>query len=172
LKGRRKLPPEEAPSAKHVYDEHLQIWIERRSGLPVVSQLRAASQPSQFGETTLTETREGADQSEITALYGSRFGETTVTKTMEGTDQIEIASLRASPFGETTVTATLEGADRPEIAALYASQFGETTLTRTQEGHDQSENTRTLFSGGPGKATETEIGLLSDIEINALNSHL
>jgi len=50
---------------------------------------RADFQASQFGETTLTRTREGADQTEDTSLEGSQFGETTLTNTQEGADLTE-----------------------------------------------------------------------------------
>jgi hypothetical protein len=135
LKGRRQLSPESAPSSDEFYDQHRQLWIDRESGEPLVRRMQSRVEPSQFGETTITETREGADQSEIACLTASQFGETTITKTREGADQFEI-TLLSSQFGETTVTATLEGADQTEATLLYPSEFGETTITRTREGHD------------------------------------
>lgn len=139
LKGRKRLPPDIEPSDRQTYDDRLQIWIDRESGLPAVICAQMQTLPSPFGETTLTETREGADQSEIADLRASQFGETTMTKTREGTDQVEGAMLLETKFGETTLTATVEGADQSEIASLQASTFGETTLTRTIEGADQRE---------------------------------
>ena len=44
-------------------------------------------------------------------------GETTVTKTAEGVDQSEVTSLSPTRYGETSVTATVEGADRSEIVS-------------------------------------------------------
>ena len=49
---------------------------------------------SQFGETTLTETREGVDQPEGSTIQASQLGETTLTKTHEGADQTERATLQ------------------------------------------------------------------------------
>lgn len=163
LKGRRKLPPESAPSNEQVYDEYRQLWIDKKSGTPVVSCVRTQAQPSQFGETTITETREGADQVEVATLQASKFGETTITKTMEGADQFEISTLLPSQFGETTVTATLEGADQTEVAMLQASKFGETTFTRTREGHDQTEGTPASHSGETADTADPQTKGSSDI---------
>jgi hypothetical protein len=68
LLGRKKLPPESAPSPEHLYDNQRQLWIDRNSSEPLVSSMRAQAQPMKFGETTLTETREGADQTECAAV--------------------------------------------------------------------------------------------------------
>lgn len=67
---------------------------------------------SNLGETLLTKTREGVDQSE--GVRVSEFGETISTRTAEGTDQREF---RASDFGETVMTATSEGVDQSEKLA-------------------------------------------------------
>lgn len=140
LLGRKKLPRENAPSSEHVYDADLQLWIDRSSGVPLVSCMQAHAQRSQFGETTMTETREGVDQSEGTIFQASQFGETTLTKTRKGADQSEgAAAFRASQFGETTHTRTREGTDQTESTTLQASQFGETTFTNTREGVDLNE---------------------------------
>jgi hypothetical protein len=124
LLGRRKLPPEKEASPEHVYDESRQIWLHKSSGTPLVSWLRAQAQPSQFGETLMTETREGVDQQER-------------------------ASFRASEFGETILTATREGVDQTEGKYPHASEFGETTLTKTTEGVDQSEGRAFQKLDGP-----------------------
>jgi len=140
LLGRTKLPPESGPSPEHVYDGDRQLWIDKSSGTPLVLCMHAYAQPSPYGETTMTETREGVDQTEGTALHASQFGETTLTKTREGADQSEGAALlRASQFGETTHTRTREGADQTEGTTLEGSLFGETTLTNTIKGADQTE---------------------------------
>ena len=62
--------------------------------MPSVSCMRTHAQPTQFGETTLTETREGVDQTEGNTLQASQLGETTLTKTREGADQSEGAALQ------------------------------------------------------------------------------
>jgi len=118
LLGRKKLPPECAPSPEHVYDEHWQIWIHKNSGMPLVCCLRTHAQPTQFGETTITATREGVDQTEGAALQVSEFGETIQTRTHEGMDQTEGTALQASQLGETTLTKTREVVDQTEGATL------------------------------------------------------
>lgn len=118
LVRKRRLPREREPGSEVIYDTGLQIWVTTDKHEPVVTRKRAA-RCSKFGETSLTETGEGADQSEGTGLTGSEFGETVLTKTSEGHDQCEV--LVASEFGETTKTATAEGSDQTEIAEFDAS---------------------------------------------------
>ena len=113
LRGRKKLPPESAPSPDHVYDSTRQLWIDKNSGAPLVLAMRRGAEPTQFGETTLTETREGVDRTEG-AVHASDFGETIQTRTREGVDQTEGSALQASRVGETTLTKTREGADQTE----------------------------------------------------------
>ena len=114
LKGATKIPPETASPPEHVYDPQRQLWIDNRTGVPlVISSVRANA--SRFGETTLTATREGADQSETTSIHASQFGETILTRTREGADQSEIIALMPTRFGETVLTETVESADNPEI---------------------------------------------------------
>jgi hypothetical protein len=113
LLGRKELPLENSPTPDEVYDEHRQLWIDKKSGLPLVSCMQNHVQRTQYGETTFTKTREGADQTE--------------------------GAIQASRFGETTQTHTVEGIDRTEVTIMHASQFGETITTRTREGTDQSE---------------------------------
>lgn len=85
----KSIPAEETVLDEQYYDEAIQCWIDSRSGDPVVT--RQPGSASKFGETTMTETREGADQSEVASFAVSQFGETTITKTAEGVDQTEIA---------------------------------------------------------------------------------
>jgi hypothetical protein len=141
LLGRKKLPPEEPPSPEDIYDPNRQLWVDKASGVPLVLRMQGHAEHSQYGETTITETREGADQTEGVTISASRFGETTHTATKEGIDQPEGGVFQASSFGETTMTKTREGADQTEGApALRASQYGETVHTRTREGIDQTES--------------------------------
>ena len=119
LIGCRELPPESEPSGEQIYDEDLQIWVDRASRVPVVTSLAHPNRASQFGETTITETREGADQPDMSTLQASQFGETTVTKTFEGHDQREYVGVAASQFGETTSTRTREGHDQSEQVGTY-----------------------------------------------------
>ena len=116
LQGATRVPPEQAPSANHVYDSQLQLWMNRRAGVPVVVSIVDVD-PTRFGETTITATQEGVDQPEVQHLRASTFGETTLTKTAEGVDQSEVTSHSPTRFGETTITFTLEGADRPEAVS-------------------------------------------------------
>ena len=150
LLGRKKLPPEGSLSPDHAYDVSKQLWIDSVSGVPLVLRMQGHAQRSQYGETTITETREGADQSEGTALLATRFGETTITATREGADQSEGAVFQMSQFGETTLTKTREGADQSEgMDSLLASQFGETVQTRTREGVDQTEASADMTCNAP-----------------------
>ena len=113
LKGSKELPPEPPPLRHHSYDHDAQLWMNTESGLPLITELTTAPRASQLGETTITETREGVDQPEISML-ASEYGETTMTKTSEGVDQSEGSQLLSSPLGETTYTRTREGVDQSE----------------------------------------------------------
>lgn len=116
LKGAIKIPSEPAPSPEHIYDRSKQLWIDSMSGVPLVIS-SAGPDASRFGETTLTEAKEGVDQTDVHSIQASRFGETTMTKTVEGVDQGEVTTLAASRFGETILTATAEGVDQSEISS-------------------------------------------------------
>lgn len=118
LRLRRQMPLDLAPAPHHQFDTLRQIWIDTTTDEPLVSSLRATA--TQFGETTITETREGTDQPDAAHLLGSPFGETTLTKTSEGSDQPE---LLFSSFGETTKTATREGMDVSELACAVDSDI-------------------------------------------------
>ncbi|WP_313242381.1 hypothetical protein [Stenotrophomonas sp.] len=111
LKSRKPIPGH-VPDPSRVFDPKRQLWILRDSGLPVVSEHARPNsrQRSDWGETVMTKTSEGIDQSEGTRA--SDWGETVMTETSEGVDQSE--SVRASDFGETVVTATSEGHDQSE----------------------------------------------------------
>ena len=143
LRNKQLLPAETAPKPWEVYDPERQLWVDAQSGEPLVGrggfQDAKDLRGSEFGETTLTKTAEGADQ-EISA---SKFGETSLSRTAEGTDQTESISgaLRASAFGETTLIKTREGTDETE--GLRHSRFGETSLTETGEGADQTDSAQT-----------------------------
>ena len=123
LKGAVKLPAESKPPSNHVYDYERQIWIDTLRNEPVILQI-SQQMATRFGETTITETREGVDQSEIASLdiashytsvadiqnptncnsfqlESTRFGETTITKTTEGTDASEVIS---ENYTDTNVT--------------------------------------------------------------------
>ena len=112
--------PPETPPETCVYDSERQLWIDEETEVPVVL-LNASGDISRYGETTITETREGADQSEIGMMRASTYGETTLTKTVEGADQGEVVTHLASRFGETTTTRAPEGTDVPESA--FAQQM-------------------------------------------------
>jgi hypothetical protein len=65
---RTPLPPTETPARAHRYDPIQQVWVCATSGEAlVVHYMKHRSHPldaSEFGETILTRTSEGADQSE------------------------------------------------------------------------------------------------------------
>jgi hypothetical protein len=120
LLGRKELPSENSPSPDEVYDESRQLWADKESGLPLVSSMQNHAQATQFGETTFTRTREGADQTEG-GVHRSRFGETTQTHTVEGIDQTEVTAIQASQWGETIITKTREAMDQSE--AISQQEF-------------------------------------------------
>lgn len=153
LTRKQLIPHSPKPSSTDFYDENTQIWMCLEEGVPIVSKSKKKSNQihaSNFGETSINETKCGTDQSEVTAdhVLCSDYGETTITKTSEGTDQHESTSefeIRASEYGETLITDTFEGSDQSESifainnSKIEASDFGETTITRTNEGVDQPE---------------------------------
>ena len=112
--ARRRTPLRSDPKAgpEHHYDPLQQLWVSADSGEPlVVRHIRAARSAlggSQFGETVVTRSSEGVDQSEgridedsdtsgaraaATVLSASEFGETMVTESGEGTDQSECTAV-------------------------------------------------------------------------------
>ena len=114
LKGATKIPPDTMPQSEHVYDPQRQLWIDNRTGVPLVISSKGVN-ASPFGETSITETREGIDQPETNSIHASRFGETTMTRTREGVDQSEVTALVSTRFGEAVVTATEDSTDNPEL---------------------------------------------------------
>jgi len=173
LEGRKKLPPEPAASSEEEYDQLRQLWVDRKSGEPLVSRIRRAMKASQYGETSLTETREGADQAD-SAFQASSYGETIMTKTREGADMTEPSAWDASSYGETSHTATREGADQPD-RSIGASPYGETIETRTREGADQteisSETRQELLAIALNEVGPDATQLLSERLPNAPHSH-
>jgi len=136
LRDRRPLPDEIQPNEDVRFDNERQLWINTVSGRPLVlefssSQANQGPRASQFGETTITRTRESVDQSEIT--QASAFGETVVTRAQEGIDPIEQPPPRRS---ETSLEDVAW--DR---SVLERTKSGETTITATHEGIDQVEGT-------------------------------
>jgi len=67
------------------YNPVLQIWIQTETQRPWIECVGDFSR-SPYGETAMTETHEGVDQSEG---VGSPLGETAFTRTHEGVDQSE-----------------------------------------------------------------------------------
>lgn len=122
LKGRFTLPFDSEPSQSEQYDPELQIWMDTATGRPLIEALRSAVGPTPFGETVTTESREGADQSEITAFVASQFGETMITKGQEGHDQTGESPM-VSTAGETTNTYTREGVDTTELSSLVHAAY-------------------------------------------------
>lgn len=125
LKGATIIPPEPPMPSEDVYDSELQIWVDGTSGIPVILSSMNVDL-TRYGETTITETREGTDQTEVTSLNETRYGETTLTRTIEGADQSEIAAFSGSRFGETGVTSTTEGIDQSEVSTIWSADFNAT----------------------------------------------
>lgn len=124
LRERRKLPPDSGPSPDHEFDESRQVWMHLPSGRPLVVAVRDRNAATPFGETTITETKEGHDESEIASHLGTPFGETTLTKTSEGRNETEMTFM--TNFGETTYTASREGTDQRETPLVgYPSDESE-----------------------------------------------
>lgn len=104
---RTPLPVCAGAAPEHRYDPVQQLWVSLDSGEPLVLRrvrdVHSRLAASEFGETTLTRTVEGVDQSEgridqdrdarpatrLPSLFASQFGETTLTETGEGVDQSE-----------------------------------------------------------------------------------
>ena len=107
LKKSIKLPNESGPSEGELYDRNQQLWIDLKSGEPLVRCMQTRVQASAFGETTITETREGTDQSEAVGFTASQFGETLMTKSMEGTDQSEISHFKETIPEQEDVQSTI-----------------------------------------------------------------
>ncbi len=68
------------------WNSKLQLWVDSLTNTPLVNKYTHKA-ATNYGETALTETNEGIDQSE--SSMGTEYGETTFTKTHEGTDQSE-----------------------------------------------------------------------------------
>lgn len=111
LMGATKIPDKSDPPSSHVYDDEFQIWIDTLQNEPLISQI-TQQLATRFGETTITETREGADQSEISSVA--------ITTQFDAADDIEFPAyisnyrLESTRFGETTITKTSEGVDTSE----------------------------------------------------------
>ena len=45
LKGATKLPEESSPAREQVYDTNLQLWIDTRAGVPLVSAVVSRADP-------------------------------------------------------------------------------------------------------------------------------
>lgn len=149
LETRKKLPPEPAASSEEKYDRQRQIWIDRKSQEPLVCRIHSGIKASNYGETLLT-------------------------KTLEGADTTETSAWDVSSYAETIKTATREGADQPD-RAIIASSYGETVETRTREGADQTEIS-SIADAGPLATAPPKIGpnttqILSDRLPNAAHSH-
>lgn len=136
------LPDAATPGPDVEYDTGRQLWVSVVSHRPLVledieqrSRHDSSHRASTVGETVMTKTSEGTDQTE--SVGSSSFGETVTTRTAEGSDQREAVSTN---FGETVITETREGTDRSESVSR-SSTFGETLHTATKEGIDQKEAT-------------------------------
>ena len=104
---RKREPVVDIDDMGGVYDSARDLWVDE-SGTPLIATLRPRP-------TTISETREGIDQTEHHEMLKTRFGETMQTATREGIDQREHAE--------------------PTVGALW----GKTLITKTREGIDSSE---------------------------------
>lgn len=115
LKGATKIPDEDAPTEGQLYDSELQLWIDTRTGVPLVS-AAVATKICGLHKEPAEDYLVNADSAQTPAINASPFGETVLTRTSEGVDQSEVTAFSASPFGETLHTATVESVDNSEIA--------------------------------------------------------
>ena len=92
LKGAKKIPSETLPTDGCIYDPVQQLWIDFRTGSPLVLS-NFVNTTTRYGETSITETNECADQPETSLILASNFGETLLTRTLEAADQSEVTSL-------------------------------------------------------------------------------
>ena len=113
LKGATKIPDEEAPTEGQLYDSELQLWIDTRTGVPLVS-AAVATKACEPDKECAEEYLVNSDSARTPPMTASQFGETLLTRTSEGVDQSEATAFSASPFGETGHTATVESVDNPE----------------------------------------------------------
>ena len=88
LKGAKKVPSENSPTSNCIYDPVKQLWIERETGMPLVLS-NFANTSTRFGETLLTETRESADQSEITSLIPNFPRNSTSIESERSADELD-----------------------------------------------------------------------------------
>lgn len=107
LRDRKVALPIDVDSDESVYDSVRQIWIRRDSGEAMVACLLEDRLSTKVGETTMTATREGVDQTERSAQdYDSGYS--------EGCSSEELTGIQASRVGETSITETREGVDQTE----------------------------------------------------------
>ena len=114
LEGATKIADEDVPTKEQVYDTRVQLWIDTRTGVPIVSPT-VATNVSGTDNDRVEEGLVDEDSAYTPCMRASEFGETSLTKTSEGIDQSEVTDFCASPFGETLHTATVESVDNPEI---------------------------------------------------------
>lgn len=120
FKFKKTIPNHVATPENAEWSTKLQLWVDSISKAPLVNRYRRSSSTN-YGETVLTETNEGVDQSEIIA--GTKFGETVVTNTIEGIDQSE--SSMGTEYGETILTKTHEGTDQSEGSQLFSDPISQ-----------------------------------------------
>jgi len=155
LNFRIKCDSEEAISDKNVNYDFISGLSLNELGEPIIKKYIESNEFDKIGETLITETREGIDQSERSECINhnfqssGRFGETIMTFTREGVDQSgESANFDSSMnyrIGETILTNTREGIDQSSESVNFDLndnlnyRIGETLLTKTREGIDSSE---------------------------------
>ena len=117
LRGAIALPPTAKPPIEHVYDPVLQLWLDNRTGTPVVA-AEAATAATRYGETVFTATREGADQTESASVHAPMAHRPARARASETALGPEAQSTMQTRFGETLMTETGESADMSETASV------------------------------------------------------
>lgn len=163
--------PDRIEPAGVTYDQRRQLWVANDGVTPYVRMVLSAGLDSEFGETSITETREGTDQPDVAealalpAQVDGRGQESSARSVQGHTESLARLSLQldsrsvdgrslSSQYGETTRTGSQEGTDVHE--GNLASDFGETTYTRTREGVDASESLRASDFGETTKTATIE----------------
>lgn len=109
LKSKVSITELDSCEDTQVYDPELQLWVSTISGRPLVVEMCACNAADRVNDIASASRR----KSKSACYLSSSFGETSMTKTHEGVDQSgEVIHL--TQFGETTLTETGEGVDVSE----------------------------------------------------------
>lgn len=115
LDGAIAIPSDENPSQSYIYDMDLQLWVDKENMTPLIDSY-TAGEATLYGETILTDTVEGADQSEIASTIPTSRDCLADTFLNNHTAPEKKTLSRPTQFGETLITKTAEGVDTSEVS--------------------------------------------------------